>query len=119
LGALPPLRTETYPPTVPIQDHVRARNPRCTAYDCPRRAHRCDLDHDVPWPRGPTEATNLAPRHRRHHEIKTRSLVHTRLHPDGSVQHTMLSGLLTTTTPEPLPGHAPGEGHHPTGTACA
>jgi hypothetical protein len=119
LDALPPLRTETYAPTVPIQDHVRARNPRCAAYDCPRRASLCDLDHDVPWPRGPTEADNLAPRHRRHHEIKTRGLVKTRLHPDGSVEHTMLTGLVITTRPEPLPGYAPGEGYGPVVAACA
>ena len=113
LGDLPALSTDTYAPTVAITDHVRARNPRCTAYDCPTRAHRCDLDHDVPWPRGPTAVTNLAPRHRRHHELKTRGLIATRLHPDGSVEHTMLTGLSVTTRPEPLPGYAPGEGYGP------
>ncbi len=87
-GRLPALSTESYAPTVAITEHVRARNPRCTAYDCPTRAHRCDLDHDVPWPRGPTEVDNLAPRHRRHHELKTRGLVATRLNQDGSVEHT-------------------------------
>ena len=111
LATLEPLSCETYAPTVAIREHVRARNPRCTGYDCPRRARRCDLDHDTPWPRGPTEATNLGPRCRRQHEIKTRGLVRTRLHPDGSVDTTMLTGLVVTTRPEPLPGHAPGEGH--------
>jgi hypothetical protein len=111
LGALEPLSCQTYPPTVAIQEHVRARNPRCTGYDCPRRARRCDLDHDIPWPRGPTDATNLAPRCRRQHEIKTRGLVRTKLHPDGSVDTTMLTGLVVTTRPEPLPGYAPGEGY--------
>ena len=113
---LPALRCETYAPTVAITEHVRARNPRCTAYDCPTRAHRCDLDHDVPWPRGPTAVDNLAPRHRRHHELKTRGLIATRLHHDGSVEHRMLTGLTVTTRPEPLPGYAPGEGYDPTAT---
>ena len=113
-GDLPALSTDTYAPTVAITEQVRARNPRCTAYDCPTRAHRCDLDHDVPWPRGPTEVDNLAPRHRRHHELKTRGLVATRLNQDGSVEHTMLTGLAVTTRPEPLPGYAPGEGYGPT-----
>jgi hypothetical protein len=90
---------------------VRARNPRCTGYDCPRRAQSCDLDHDTPWPRGPTDAANLTPRCRRQHEHKTRGLVHTSLHPDGSLHTIMITGLLVTTRPEPLPGHAPGEGH--------
>ncbi len=67
----------------------------------------------MPWPRGPTEVTNLAPRHRRHHELKTRGLVATRLNQDGSVEHSMLTGLTVTTRPEPLPGYAPGEGYGP------
>jgi len=117
LDSLPALSTDTYAPTVAITEHVRARNPRCTAYDCPTRAHRCDLDHDVPWPRGPTAVDNLAPRHRRHHQLKTRGLVATRLNQDGSVEHSMLTGLTVTTRPEPLPGYAPGEGYGP-GTAA-
>ena len=35
LADVPSMRCETYAPTVAITDHVRARNPRCTAYDCP------------------------------------------------------------------------------------
>jgi hypothetical protein len=111
LDSLPPLACDTYAPTVAIADHVRARNPRCTGYDCPRQAGRCDLDHDTPWPRGPTAATNLGPKCRRQHEIKTRGLIKTTLHPDGSLEATMLTGLTVITRPEPLPGHAPGEGY--------
>jgi hypothetical protein len=107
----PPLHTDTYRPTAAIVRHVHARSPHCTSYDCPRVAPRCDLDHDTPWPRGPTAADNLQPRCPRHHEHKTRRLVHTRLHPDGTVDHTMLAGLRVTTRPEPLPGHGPFEGY--------
>lgn len=111
LDGLPPLSCGGYVPTVAIEEHVRARNPRCTGYDCPRQAARCDLDHDTPWPRGPTHVNNLDPRCRRQHEHKTRRLVSTRLHPDGSVETTMmLTGLVITTRTEPLPGYAPGEG---------
>ena len=107
----PTLETESYEPTVAITDHVRAVHPRCTSYDCARLASRCDLDHDVSWPRGPTSVPNLCPRCRRHHELKTRGLVRTRLHPDGSVTTTTLLGTTVTTRPEPLPGHAPGEAY--------
>jgi hypothetical protein len=103
---LPELCTAAYEPTVATAEHVRARNPQCTGYDCPRSARRCDLDHDEPWPRGPTAATNLHPRCRRDHELKTRGVVTTRLHPDGSVTTHMLTGLLVTTRPDPLPGTA-------------
>ena len=111
LTDLPDLQTESYEPTVAITDHVRAVHPRCTSYDCARLASRCDLDHDKSWPRGPTSVTNLCPRCRRHHKLKTRGLVHTRLHPDGSVTTTTLLGTTVTTRPEPIPGHGPGEAH--------
>jgi Domain of unknown function (DUF222) len=111
LGDLPALSCASYAPTVAITEQVRARNPRCAGYDCARRACACDLDHDDPWPRGPTAVENLAPRCRRHHEHKTRGLVRTILHPDGAVATTMLTRVVVTTRPEPLPGYAPGEGH--------
>jgi hypothetical protein len=113
LPDLPDLQTESYEPTVAITEHVRAVNPRCTSYDCARLASRCDLDHDKAWPRGPTSTANLCPRCRRHHELKTRGLVRTRLHPDGSVTATTLLGTRVTTRPEPLPGHGPGEAYRP------
>ncbi|MGH8938315.1 MAG: DUF222 domain-containing protein, partial [Actinomycetes bacterium] len=93
----PDLSTERYAPTTAIDAHVRARQPRCVSYDCPRNSRRCDLDHDVPWPRGPTSVDNLAPRCRRNHEVKTRGLVRTRLQADGAMTATMLSGLVVTT----------------------
>ncbi|MGZ4611275.1 MAG: HNH endonuclease signature motif containing protein [Actinomycetes bacterium] len=111
LPRLPAVQADGYAPTVHITEHVRARNPRCTAYDCARVARRCDLDHDEPWPRGPTAVHNLDPRCRRDHELKTRGLLRTRLAPDGSVTTTMLTGLAVTTRPEPLPGFGPGEGY--------
>ena len=111
LPDLPDLQTDSYEPTVAITDHVRAVHPRCTSYDCARLASRCDLDHDESWPRGPTSATNLCPRCRRHHELKTRGLVRTRLHPDGSVTTTTLLGTTVTTRPDPVPGHGAGEAY--------
>jgi hypothetical protein len=112
LNAEPPtLQTDTYRPTAAIVRHVHARSPHCTSYNCPRIASKCDLDHVEPWPRGPTTADNLQPRCPRHHEHKTRRLVHTRLHPDGTVDHQILNCLQVTTKPEPLPGHGPFEGY--------
>ncbi|MGZ4638398.1 MAG: hypothetical protein ACXV2J_04990 [Actinomycetes bacterium] len=57
---------------------------------------------------------NLAPRCRRHHQLKTRGLVRTRLQPDGTLVTTMLTGLHVTTRPEPLPGFGPTEAYTPT-----
>ena len=111
LPDLPSLETESYEPTVAITDHVRAVHPRCTSYDCARLASRCDLDHDKAWPRGPTSVTNLSPRCRRHHELKTRALVRTHLHSDGSVTTATLLGTTVTTRPEPVPGFGVGEAY--------
>ena len=111
LPDLSDLQTDSYEPTVAITDHVRAVHPRCTSYDCARLASRCDLDHDESWPRGPTCVTNLCPRCRRHHELKTRGLVHTRLHPDGTVTTTTLLGTTMTTRPERPPGFGVGEAY--------
>ncbi|MEP6760922.1 MAG: DUF222 domain-containing protein [Sporichthyaceae bacterium] len=95
------------------RDHrpCASRAPRCTSYDCARLASHCDLDHDQAYPRGPTCVTNLCPRCRRHHELKTRGLVQTRLRQDGSITTTTLLGTTVTTRPERLPGHGPGEAY--------
>lgn len=37
----------------------------------PTPADGCDLDHDRPWPDGPTALGNLSPKNRYHHRIKT------------------------------------------------
>lgn len=49
---------------------VRLRSRRCTAPGCRVPARRCDTDHRVPWPQGPTCPCNLAPLCRRHHLAK-------------------------------------------------
>ena len=38
---------------------------------CNRAARKCDCDHIVPYPTGPTCPCNLAPTCRRHHRHKT------------------------------------------------
>jgi hypothetical protein len=108
---LPRLSTDRYRVTTAIGDDVRAQHPRCVHYDCARVSRSCDLDHDRPWPRGPTMASEMAPRCRRHHELKTRGVVGTELRPDGSCEHHMLTGVVQVTRPEPLPGFGPGEGY--------
>jgi hypothetical protein len=105
----PELSTRSYEPTEAITRHVRADAPTCTFYDCPRQARSCDLDHDTPWPRGPTSVRNLDPKCRRHHNLKTTALVTTRLLAGPragprTVQWRLPGGLQVTTTPEPLPG---------------
>ena len=56
---------------VALAREVRSLLPRCTAPGCSVPASRCDLDHAVPWPQGPTCACNLHPLCRTHHRMKT------------------------------------------------
>ncbi|WP_426562267.1 DUF222 domain-containing protein [Angustibacter sp. McL0619] len=111
LGSLSPLSTARYAPTSAIAAHVRAEAATCSFYDCPRQSRACDLDHDEPWPRGPTAVTNLDPKCRRHHQLKTHRLVRSDLlagpgRGPRRVSWSMTGGLSVTTTALSLPGCA-------------
>ncbi len=70
-GAIRATGTVGYHPTAAIARAVRAREPHCRFPGCRQPAHRCDLDHTVPYPRGATSVPNLGPLCRRHHVLKT------------------------------------------------
>ncbi len=53
------------------REQVELRDHHCVFPWCTRPAERCDLDHVVAHPRGPTCPCNLAPLCRRHHRHKT------------------------------------------------
>lgn len=63
---------------------IRFRDSVCQAPGCLTPAHRCDLDHQQPWPHGPTTGTNMWALCRRHHNLKSH-------------------GILTLTPPHPAP----------------
>jgi hypothetical protein len=107
-----PLQVDTHDPTEAIARHVRAAAPTCSFYNCPRQARSCDLDHDIPWPRGPTSITNLDPKCRRHHNAKTFGVAQTRLTAGPgagrrTVHWRLSAGIEVTTSPELLPGAGP------------
>lgn len=70
-GAARHLEPHAYRPTAAMRAQVEAVDGTCRAPGCTVPAARCDLDHDVPWPHGPTEITNLTSKHRRHHNVHT------------------------------------------------
>ena len=41
------------------------------AENCDKPAEKCDIDHTVPYPAGPTHPSNIKPYCRTHHLIKT------------------------------------------------
>ncbi len=60
-----------YKPTTAQIAFVRARDQRCQAPGCRVPAHRCDVDHRIPWQRGgPTFIDNLHCLCRTHHRAK-------------------------------------------------
>lgn len=65
------LETQAYRPTAEMRAHVEAVDGSCRGPGCTVPAARCDLDHDIPWPHGPTTCTNLTGKHRLHHNVRT------------------------------------------------
>jgi hypothetical protein len=80
-GALAAMGTDHYQPPQDLRDAVLARDRTCQGPGCRAPAERCDLDHTVAWPCGPTCPANLHPLCRQHHRLKT--LTDTRLQDDG------------------------------------
>ncbi|MGW5241529.1 HNH endonuclease signature motif containing protein, partial [Monashia sp. NPDC004114] len=73
----------------------------CRAPGCTVPAHRCDLDHDIPAPHGPTSTDNLSATHRQHHRIRTTGLWTTHRDPDiGTLTWTTATGRTYTTHPK-------------------
>ncbi len=80
---------------------LTVRSPHCEWPGCGARATRCDQDHDLAWPDGPTCACNLGPACRRHHRVKQTGWTKTRT----------ATGL-TWTGPSGRSRHSP-SGHQP------
>jgi hypothetical protein len=68
-GQAPP--EPRYRPSKKLADFVRCRDMTCRFPGCRVPATHCDVDHTIPWPYGPTAASNLRCLCRRHHLLKT------------------------------------------------
>ncbi|WP_269608549.1 HNH endonuclease signature motif containing protein [Rhodococcus ruber] len=86
---LPPPGALSYTPSRALAARVRAEHPYCLHPGCNVPSERCDLDHIVEFDRqqpekgGWTILTNIGPRCRLHHNLKTRKLWRTELLPEG------------------------------------
>ncbi|KUI37328.1 HNH endonuclease signature motif containing protein [Mycobacterium sp. GA-2829] len=89
-----------YRPSAKLAAFVRARDLFCRFPGCDVPAERCDIDHVVPWPYGPTHASNLNCKCRTHHLGKTFwDGWHDEQFPDGTVIWTTPTGQRYTTMP--------------------
>jgi hypothetical protein len=95
-GQAPP--EPRYRPSKKLAEFVRCRDLMCRFPGCTKPATLADIDHTIPWPYGPTCASNLKCLCREHHLLKTfwpgwsdRQL------PDGTVHWTDPDGQTYTT----------------------
>ena len=72
-GAVLDVGRRAYVPPAALAEHVIARDRTCRFPGCRQPARRCDLDHTVPYPQGPTSDGNLAALCRHHHRLKHRT----------------------------------------------
>jgi hypothetical protein len=81
-----------YRPSTALTAFVRMRAMTCSFPGCSRAAHRCDLDHLLPWPAGATHPGNLGPLCRLHHLLKTFAGWTPTAKPDGTIHWTAPTG---------------------------
>nr|MDP9166688.1 HNH endonuclease [Actinomycetota bacterium] len=92
-----------YTPSRKLADFVRCRDLTCRFPGCREPATSCDVDHTIPWPCGPTQASNLKALCRTHHLLKTfwggENGWRDRQEPDGTVVWTAPDGRSHATAP--------------------
>ncbi|HCX83836.1 MAG TPA: hypothetical protein DHV14_01600, partial [Micrococcales bacterium] len=99
-GGVAPPDAPGYHPTAELARYVRARDRTCAVPGCAVDAWRGDLDHIVPWPKGPTSAENLRPLCRRHHRLRTHAGFRLDTQPDGSTTWTTPFGTARLRDPD-------------------
>lgn len=92
-----------YRPSPALADFIRCRDLTCRFPGCDRPAEHSDIDHTVPYPLGPTHASNLKLLCRIHHLLKTfytgPNGWRDRQEPDATVIWTSPTGHTYTTKP--------------------
>jgi hypothetical protein len=97
-GQAPP--EPRYRPSRKLAEFVRCRDQTCRFPGCTKPATLADLDHTIPYPYGPTCASNLACLCREHHLLKTFwPGWSNQQFPDGTIIWTDPEGQTTTTYP--------------------
>ncbi|MGH8776142.1 MAG: DUF222 domain-containing protein [Jiangellaceae bacterium] len=91
-----------YEPPSDLVDHVVVRDRTCRWPGCDRPAYRCELDHTLPYPLGPTAAGNLGPLCKAHHIAKHHSRWRVRQPAPGRFEWITPTGHVHTVEPEPI-----------------
>ena len=101
-GAVHTLEERTYRPGAALARLVRARDGTCRYPGCATAAERCDLDHVIAYPHGPTTASNLQTLCRAHHGFKHHGGWTVTMTPEGICTWTAPNGRSHTTHPHNL-----------------
>ncbi|MGW4101218.1 HNH endonuclease signature motif containing protein [Mycobacterium sp. NPDC004974] len=89
-----------YRPSVALSEFIRWRDLTCRFPGCDAPVERCDIDHTMPYPLGPTHPSNAKLYCRAHHLVKTFCAGWSdRQLPDGTVEFTGPTGHTYTTEP--------------------
>lgn len=101
-ATLKPLRIPTtaesgYRPGTALREFLWWRDLTCRWPGCDKPVEQCDIDHTVPWPLGPTHASNMKGLCRIHHIIKTFCGWSDRQLPDGTIVLTSPIGCTYST----------------------
>ncbi|MCV7281441.1 DUF222 domain-containing protein [Mycolicibacterium flavescens] len=96
-GGAPP--EPRYRPSAALAWFVRCRDLTCRFPGCDVPADRCDIDHTIAYPVGPTQASNLKCLCRQCHLLKTFWGWRDVQHPDGRVDWISPTGQTVTTCP--------------------
>jgi Domain of unknown function (DUF222)/HNH endonuclease len=103
-GGLLDYARATYRPPKDLAEFVIARDQTCTFPTCNRRAHRCELDHRIPYQHGgSTSPENLAAACKRHHTAKHQADWTPHREPDGTHTWTSPTGHHYRSRPPDLP----------------
>lgn len=96
--------TTTYRPPRALRDLVIARDRTCTSPGCSRPARTAQLDHNVPFPEGPTSEGNMDAKCGVDHNLKTAGLLTAERDPEtGETTWTDRHGTSYTRPPKTMP----------------
>jgi len=121
-GALLDVGTTVHDPPAALREHILVRDAGCTQPICSNP--RVDLDHNTPFPHGPTSAANLRSRCRHHHHLKQHPAWQARVGQGGRIEWISPTGHAypehqpdlrpgPTSFPRPGPHIGPGIGPDP------
>jgi Domain of unknown function (DUF222) len=108
----------TYRPPTALADFVRARDKTCRFPGCRRAAEKCELDHRIEHPDGPTSADNLDALCPHHHQLKHHSDWSGHREPNGDYTWISPAGLRYTARAEPVGEPAAKESPSPPPPVC-